>query len=385
MKKFVVFMLTALMLFVAVPGFAIDIADPIDPGPLTGDSDILVGNIDFSGLDGGISAVCSDDRIRLELVVESGRFDWNSTPSHSNLDGMFIRTTACVADDHDYGWGDFDILNIGSVHITYDIYSKDFGDLSGFDIDLLNQDHVSFSPAADALENSNNFNVYWDFSGLETSRFAFKEIIATSSDDVEAFGVGVIKVDETPHYTVAVLAVERYAVGAPAAMIAAADDDDDDSGASILGIMTIDSLDSELTFEYGEEDKDRNLFVLIQNWSKDELVFDAGSGTKEHLLADDFIGVEGLDTPVAIFPLVVNTANLIGSGMSCAIMPSEPMDGPFYTIAGLNGKFNISFGNKGTLGIILDEEGKSSGGGCSVGFIAPSALLLLPLLFMRKR
>ncbi len=383
MKKFVVFMLVALMLFVALPGFAVQ-TEPtiIDPGPLNGDSDILVGEIDFSPF-GGISAVCSDDRIRLELTNEGGVFDWNSAPAQYDVDGMFIRTTAVSS----YAQGTFGIFNIDSVDITYDIYEEDFEHFTGFDVDLLNQDNMSFSPDADALVNSNSsFHASWDFSELETSRFVFNEIIATISDDVDAFGVGVIKVDETPRYTVAVLAVERYAVGAPAAMIAAADDDDDDSGASILGIMTIDSLDSELTFEYGEEDKDRNLFVLIQNWSKDELVFDAGSGTKEHLLADDFIGVEGLDTPVAIFPLVVNTANLIGSGMSCAIMPSEPMDGPFYTIAGLNGKFNISFGNKGTLGIILDEEGKSSGGGCSVGFLAPSALLLLlPLMFMRKR
>ncbi len=379
MKKFVVFMFVALFVFVTVPGFAADPIVPIDPGPLTGDSDILVGNIDFSPF-GGISAVCSDDRIRFELTNEYGTFDWNSTPVQQNVDGIFIRTT----DLSDYALGTFDIFNIDSVDITYDIYSKDFEDFEGFDVDLLNQ-NVTFTPVSSALENSNvSFHAFWDFSGLETSRFVFNEIIATISDDVDAFGVGVIKVDEDPCYTVAVFAVDPQPTRVPAALVAAADDDD--SGASILGIRTLDSLDSELTFEYGPEDEDRHLLVMIQNWSKDELIYDAGSGTKDHYLADDFIAVEAMDTPVAIFPLKVDTLTQIGSGMSCAIMPSMPDDGPLYTIGGLDGSFDISFGDKGTLSISLDEEGKSSGGGCSVGFLAPSALLLLlPLMFMRKR
>lgn len=382
MKKFVVFMLAALMLFVTVPGFAVTMDTSIDPGPLTGDSDILVGNINFSPFGGGISAVCSDDVIRLELVDETGRFDWKSTPDQSFVDGMFIRTTN-VSDD---AWGSFDIFNVASVEpISYDIFEEDFEDFMGFDIDLLNKDHLTFTPVANELTNSNYpFHAHWDFSGLDTSRFVFNEILVTTSEGVDAFGVGVIKVNEIPRYTVAVLAVEPYPDGAPAALVAAADDEDD--VASILGIRTLDSLDSELTFDYGKEYEDYNLLVLIQNWSKDELTLDSVVGTKDHWLADDFISVEGLDTPVATFPLVVDTVNKVGSGMSCTIMPSMPDDGPTYTIGGLNGSFDISFGDKGTLNLNLNEEGRSSGDGCSVGFLSPfTALLMLPLMFMRKK
>ncbi len=69
----------------------------------------------------------------------------------------------------------------------------------------------------------------------------------------------------------------------------------------------------------------------------------------------------------------------------------------YFSINDLNGSFDIPVfygsaqdGGEGTIHLEWDEhipdDFKSSGGGCSVGFLAPSALLLLlPLLFMRKR
>ena len=69
----------------------------------------------------------------------------------------------------------------------------------------------------------------------------------------------------------------------------------------------------------------------------------------------------------------------------------------YFSINDLNGSFDIPVfygsgqdGGEGTIHLEWDDDipitSKNSGGGCSVGFIAPSALLLLlPLLFMRKR
>lgn len=374
MKKIAVLMFAVLMVFVALPGFAATMETSIDPGPLTGDSDILVGTIDFS-LDGGIVPVCSDDKINLDLVDSFGlEFLWGDSPG-TLVDGMFIRTT----DDSGSVSGSFDIFDVASVKpISYDIYEDDF---VGFDINLLNQDHVSFDPPVEGLGNSNPFTVSWDLSGLDTSRFAFNEILVTASYGVDAFGIGVIKVDETPRYTLALCIVDPV-------------EEDIDR---ILGIKTLSDLqsspDDDLNFIYTEEEKDHVLYIVIQNWSKDEIDLITEDCDTLNLLADDFLSLaspEDIGVTFPLFPLSVLNEKKIGSGTTLFIMPcSEPEVAQ--TVGGLNGSFDISFGDKGTLSINLTEEDNSvppntGSDGCSVGFLSPfAALLLLPLMFMRKK
>lgn len=369
LKKFAVFtVVAALMLFVAVPGFA-EIEPPtvIDPGSLTGDSDILVGRFAF-----GVEACCSDDAIDLELT-EEGDFNWDI---NSDVDGMFVRTT----EDSGSVSGPFNIFNIDSVDITYDIYSEDF---FGFDVDSLNQ-NVSFDPIVESLDNSNTLIASWDFSGLDNSRFVVNQILATIGSSDYGFTIGALKIDETPCYTVALVAEDPSEVDLqPYEYV----------NSRIMGINKLDSFEDGQIFTYKEGEEDYQLRILIQNWGKDELVLESGTGTFENLIADDFIGLTSLNNlgvSFPLFPLDVKNSNKIGSGTTFSIIPWNGEDGA-YTIGELNGSFDISFGDKGTLSISLTEEDNSvptnsSGGGCSVGFIAPSALLLmLPLLFLNRK
>lgn len=374
MKKLAVFaIVAALMLFVAVPGFAFTMETVIDPGSLTGDSDILVGTFEL----GGIEACCSDDVISLDLHLDwqgKAQFDWGS---ESDVGGMFIRTTKVSGDVS----GLFNVFNINSVDISYELYS---GDFYGFDLDSLNQ-NVSFDNGGSLDTGLNGLKVLWDFSGLDTSRFVISEILTTISEDLDGFAVGALKIDETSNYTLAVVAL---------------DPSDTDwiygvfPNSRLLGVRNLSNLQDGVSITYTEEDEDSLFLLLLQNWSKDELIASVDVGVKENFVADDFLGLEApadLMVTFPIFPLNVKNSERIGSGTTFGLVPSKPGDGPVYTIGELNGSFDISFGNGDKLSISLTEEENSvptstSSGGCSVGFLAPSALLLmLPLLFLNRK
>jgi len=362
MKRYAVMMLVAFMLFASVPGFAAG-PNPIDPGSLNGTSDILVGGFDF-----GISACCSGDVVSLDLR-QSGDFDWET---FSDVDGMFIRTIENSGNIS----GSFDVFNIDSVDITYDVYSEDF---FGFDVDSLNQnvsfDDHGFSSVPTSLDIS------WDFSDIGSSRFVFKQILATISSDEYGFGVGALRIDETPTYTIAVIARET-------------DREDFGPESRILGVRDISDLSGNLSFTYTEDEEDLTVMVILQNWSQNEIRISKSFDTPVetfNLLVDDLNGLsdpQDFMVSFPFFPLNVANSTNVGSATSFGFMPLASED--YLTIGNLNGNININFSSPdATLGINLQEEGSNTGGssgGCALGFLTPIALLLIaPLLVLLKK
>lgn len=369
MKRYAVMMLVALMLFVAVPGFADDPIDPIDPGSLNGSFDILAGAFSL-----GITPLYSGDVVSLDLASSDGVFNWEIYPE---VDGMFIRTVTNSGNIS----GSFDVFNIDSVDITYDVYSEDF---FGFDVDSLNT-NVSFDPPANELSNSNNLTVSWDFSDIGSSRFVFKQILATISSDVTGFGVGALKVDETSTYTVAVITLDPSEGEGPGA------------ASRILGVKNLSNLNHDLTLNYTKDEEDFGVMVLIQNWSRNELEiidsFDTEISSSD-MLVDDLNGLsdpQDLMVSFPFFPLRVANSLKIGSGISFGFIPVEDSERETYIPLGnLNSKININFTSPNvTLGINFQEEGSNTGGssgGCALGFLTPFALLLIaPLLILLKK
>ena len=373
MKKFVVFMLTALMLFVALPGFAV-----VDPGSQTDTADIFVGTGNFFSA-GGTPLINSDD-IGLRVIASNAvTFKWygNDQPY---LDGMFIRTyeeTGSVS---------------GSFDISSEEISMEYDDAMG----------LSIFPERDTFVSGDyGVTVSWDFGAVSGRRVIYGGIDADLGDSSNYFAIGAIKVEQDPTFRVAV-----YKVATPEVVndyfYPSLDDEDDPDYELLASFNDVTSADMDLSFTL-DRASDGYLVIAIQNWWQNELRL--GKHVDVNLLGEDLVLTDNIiDYSKVIYDL---TDGQVGSGMSALVIPSDydifwqssfsPSWYSYFSLNVLNGSFDfpvfygsVEDGGEGNIHLEWDDDmpitSGSSGGFCSVGFTAPSALLLLlPLLFMRKR
>ena len=373
MKKFVVFMLTALMLFVAVPGFAV-----VDPGSQTDSADIFVGTGNFFSA-GGTPLINSDD-IGLRVGGQAVTFWWDG--NDQPMDGMFIRTfeeTGSVS---------------GSFDISYEEISMEYDDATGLSI---------FPGRATFVSGDYGVTVSWDFGAVSGRRVIYGGIDADLGDSSTYFAIGAIKVEQDPTFRVAV-----YKVATPEVVndyfYPSLDDEDDPDYELLASFNDITSTDMDLAFTL-DQASEGYLVIAIQNWWKNELRL--GKHVEVDLLGEDLVLTDNIiDYSKAIYGL---TDGQVGSGMSALVIPSDHdlfwqsslspslSQYSYLPISDLNGSFDIPVfygsvqdGGEGNIHLEWDDDipitSRNGGGFCSVGFLAPSALLLLlPLMFMRKR
>ncbi len=373
MKKTFVLMLTALMLFVAVPGFAV-----VDPGSQSDSADIFVGTGNFFSA-GGTPLINSDD-IGLRVGGQAVTFWWDG--NDQPMDGMFIRTleeTGSVS---------------GSFDISYEEIFMDYDDATG----------LSIFPGRDTFVSGDYaVTVSWDFGAASGLRVLYGGIDADFGDSTNYFAIGAIKVEEDPTFRVAVYKVETPDV-VNDYFYPSLDDEDYPDYELLASFNDITSADMDLSFTL-DQASEGYLVIAIQNWWKNELRL--GKHVEVDLLGEDLaLTGDAIEYSKVIYDL---TDGQVGSGMSALVIPSDPniiwqsslspslSQYSYLPIDELNGSFDIPVfygsmqdGGQGTIHLEWDDDipitSKNSGGGCSVGFLVPSALLLLlPLMFMRKR
>lgn len=388
MKKFAVFaIVTALMLFVAVPGFAATI--PI--GSQVDSSDIFVGSGNFYGTEGGVALV-SSDVIDLKLDDPFNlEFFWGETPSE--VDGMFIRTV----DESGSVSGSFDIFNVDSVDIDFETESW-FGA-------TFPEDSISVSPDSGDLivSGDQDMVVSWDFSVVEGNRLVYGGYDADWKSQFGGdgyFAIGAIKVETDPTYCV--LGVYQVTSSDNPPLMAKEEDMTSGTDALLtpfgslslyefkyLDSFEISNLDENISFTLDRE-SEGYLAIVLQNWGRN--AFNLDKAPYFTFLGEDLLFTKGF---IGGAPITAADPSEVGSGISVMIIPGDGED--FTPIANMNGMYSISLGGAGEISfewhgedeIITEEDdtvNTSSGGGCSVGFLAPSALLLiLPLLFMKRK
>ena len=368
MKKIVILMLVALMLFVAVPGFA-----AVNPGSQIDSADIFVGTGNFFSAGG--TPLINSDVIDLKLVSSDGlEFLWGD--SVIPMDGMFVRTT----EEAGTVSGSFDIFDDGIIW--------DYEDETGLSI---------FPERDNFVSGDYQVTVSWDFGATNGRRVLYGGIdtdYPLSSGSY--FAVGAIKVEEDPAFRVAVYKVESPEV-VQDYFYPTPDDDDDLSYELLASFNDITSADMDLTFTLDQE-SEGYLVIAIQNWWKNELLL--GKHVDVNLLGEDLaLPGNAIEYSKVIYDL---TDGRVGSGMSALVIPSEgdllpdsmvPARRMYFPIKDLNGSFDIPLtyedSNDATIRLEWDEDipiTSTGGGSCSIGSLPPSVfLLMLPILLMRKK